>query len=214
MATHTGTIVQQRRMGFFSSVVWSLAAIIMTTVGCAMIVVVYGMSIVDQRSESVLSIVERVAGELPNIAESPIIGEAIGHRLPDYRDQLDVDVTFTEVQGRDKYMAPLLKIHNRGDRTIGFMAVRLLIRDGEGRLVDEMDRFAAFPVAGLDDDLPGPILPGETRSLVTGWIGRGTGLEADIEISDIRVQGSAALPRATQTLHAVIPDAIVTPELN
>lgn len=194
MSGHSGMIVQ-KRMSFLASCVWAVASILITGIVSVAGISLYGLRIIDQRVGNALQLVPAVLEGLDNLP--PMLADAIDQRRqPDYREQLAVDVAFSPA-GSNEDSQPLLTVENNGDKTVGFLAVRVVVRDPRGRIVHEGTTNVATPVAVEGyREMPGPILPGAKRQITTGWVAGSEGLSAEIEITDVFV-GPASRPQSS-----------------
>jgi len=176
-------------MSFLSSLVWGICSVIMVTVICASALVFYSLAIVDTKADSVVELVEDlIGGDIPGIAKSvPILADALNNeRRLEYVDDLDISVRLDEHPQRHDLMQAVVSVANEGQEQVSLLCMRVVITDGKGRIVDEDTECIATPIP-LDDNMPGPLLPGYTRRLTVGTFKSIEDPSAEYEISEIRV---------------------------
>ncbi len=201
---HTGHQIVKKPRSTLSTAAFGLSAFTVTVVVCATSIILYGLYIVDRKSDSLVDLLESSIVSLPEVTEAlpPAISDVLNdRRAPDYAEQLDVSVQLAEVDSRKGVTQPVIEVHNRGNRLVTLLSMRVVILDEDGRPAVESNEWAATPFAA-DDDWRGPLMPGSTRTLSGGYyrLGDGRKIPADrvsVEITDIRVwDGEKAAPPA------------------
>lgn len=203
MSGHNGMIVQ-KRMSFLASLVWGLAAILITALLSGTTVAIYALRVVDHKSDGALAFAQQIVGELPEIAESlpPFLADTFDHRrAPEYTKQVHISVALEPDRDHPTRVRPVLHVDNRGDRTIAMLAVRLVMEDEQGMVTQSIE-YPATPVAFNVDhgrDLPGPIMPGGTCTFATRSLRlqRNDSLKARVEVTDLRLWEGDLQPRTT-----------------
>jgi hypothetical protein len=191
---HTGHQIVKKPRSALSTAAFGLSAFTVTVVVCATSIILYGLYIVDRKSDGLVDLLESSIVSLPEVAEAlpPAISDVLrDRRAPDYAEQLDVSVRLAEVAGREGVTQPVIEVQNRGHRLVTLLSMRIVILDEDGRPAVESNEWAATPFAA-DDDWRGPLMPGSTRKLSGGYyrLGDGRGIPGDrvsVEITDIRV---------------------------
>ena len=104
--------------------------------------------------------------------------------------ELEIESRLVRRSGRGG-IAAQIEVTNGGEDLVTLLSVHVTASDGSGRLISEWNEWIATPVA-LDDDLRGPLMPGSTRTLLTGRFHHldglpVEGLEVAVEITDVRI---------------------------
>lgn len=183
-----GTTVVQKRMGFLSVAVMSISGILITVIACASGVAIYGLRIVDRKTDSALSFVQELARQLPEIQKSlpPVLADAINdERQPDYLPNLAVSVRMIEPSSRG-WDQGVVEVTNKGDKIVSMLSLRVIGLNENGDPVIEENTWAATPIQA-DNDWRGPILPNETRRFPVHFYSRNTLKNAKCEVTDIRI---------------------------
>ena len=182
-------VVVHKRMSFLASLVWGLCSVIMVTVVCATGIVFYGLTVVDSSSQNALDFVEDLFDDLPAVVKAiPILDDALSNeRRFDYVDDLDIKLDFTEHPNYEGRMKAVVTVTNNGEELVSWLAVRVVVKDGEGNILDEDQAFVATPLPFLDDEVPGPLSPGSTRQVTTSTFKEVANPSADYEITELRV---------------------------
>ena len=185
-----GTTVVRKRMSFLSVLVLSVTAIIVTIILSASGIAIYGLGILDAKTDSLTGLVGEAVRSLPEIRKAlpPALSDAINdERRPGYRDQLDVSVRLVGAD-RNGYRRTVVEVTNRGDELVSLLSMRVVGLDGDGDPVFERNTLVATPIQ-IDDDWRGPLLPHETRRFSIRHSSRryGVPVEVTYEITDVRV---------------------------
>ncbi|MCA9244951.1 MAG: hypothetical protein KDA32_13415 [Phycisphaerales bacterium] len=199
-----GPSVVVRKGGFFSALVTGFFGFLITVVLAVTILGVAAMWVFDSRVTQLFGFAETAVRGLAGWRETfpPALVDALDDRpANDYWSNVDVGFEFVQDERRPR-MA--VTIQNHGAETISLLTLQVLLRDEAGVPVHDFMLPVATPLP-LDDDLPGPILPGSTRTLVVP-VYRAAALRAEAEPSMLRVQKrqapavaeSSALPPATE----------------
>ncbi len=133
----------------------------------------------------------RVVGsidDLPSIVKKvPMLRDALSsERRIDYIDELDIKIDFTDHPYYDDHMRAIATITNGGEELVSWLSIRVVVSDDVGNVLDEDSAMVATPVA-LDDDFPGPLVPGRTRRFTICTFKRSDHPSAQFEITDLRV---------------------------
>ncbi|MBN2563744.1 MAG: hypothetical protein JXQ75_22735 [Phycisphaerae bacterium] len=205
-----GTTVVRKRLSFPSVLVISLAGIVMTTILSASAIAVYGIRLVDKKSDSVIGLVEQAARRLPELQKAlpPALADALNdERRPDYIENLDVSVHFGAADPRCGYPRAVVEVENSGDEVVSLLSLRIVGLDENGDPVFERNTWAATPLQ-IEDEWRGPLLPHETRRFPVHWWRGGKAADLSYEITDIRVwQSHEAEPSTDASTAIEIADA-------
>ncbi|MCH7813853.1 MAG: hypothetical protein IID40_07510 [Planctomycetes bacterium] len=208
----------QTRMSPFTAGALGFTAIVVSCIGTAAAVALYGLNIVNNKVDQVLGLADHTVGGIPAIIESVTAGvpelldslpavfsDALhDRRAPDYVHNLDIKAEL-RVTGRDGRWSPVLTITNNGDQMVSLMCVRVAVLDESGAPRREWTEVVATPLA-FDHDWRGPLMPRATRYIVLhDW----PGLDAEhartwqpvVEVSELRLwtpQADTQLARASQ----------------
>ena len=181
----------ERRMSPLTALFMGISLVLTTAVASGAAVILYGLRIIDHRSEGVVGLVQHVFDGVPELAASlpPVLSDLLhDRRAPEYVSQLDVDVAF--VRDEDGDVRPVLTIENKGTEMVSLLAVRVAALSASGTPLGEWTEIVATPLA-VDDEWRGPLLPGSTRHvMLSGWLGESVDpaeLTGTVEIADIRV---------------------------
>ncbi len=181
-------VVVNKRMSFWSSMVWGVCSIVIVAVVCVSGIVFYGMRMIEHSGGNVFDLIEQGAKDLPAAIEAvPALQDVVSNqRRLAYADALDVSIRFEDHPGGDNYIRPVVTVCNTGHELVSVMGLRVVVSDAKGRIVLTDNEYLATPVA-LGDDLPGPLAPGATRRVPLGWFQRVTEPSAEFEIPELRV---------------------------
>jgi len=156
-------------------------------------IVLYGMRVIDKRSDAIFGIVESTVSNLPDIMEQ--FPKALGELLQDrrafeYAPNIEVVAKFLFDEKRDR-VRPSLVITNKGTEIVSLMAVRIAALNAQKDAVAEWTETVATPI-GIADEWRGPLAPGATRYVVLhsdGSVPRAdvATLTASIEVSELRI---------------------------
>ena len=128
----------KRRMSVFTATALGISAIVITCVVSASSIAVYGMYVIDRKTDTLLGAVETLVDELPALraALPPALADAINdERRPDYRDQLQIEVDVQRDTGHSRRATTSISVVNQGDRVISTLALRLVLLDQQGKPV-------------------------------------------------------------------------------
>ncbi len=196
--------VVHKRRSFMATLAMGASAIaVMVTLSLAAIFI-YGMNIVDRKSDNLIGFAEQVVRQVPQLREwlPPVLKDAISdERSVSYQSDLDVTVKVVRGQPGRATIQPVVVVKNNGDRVVSFLSMRIVILDPDGIPLAEMNEWAATPIAG-DSSWRGPIFPGakrffsagsvylsDRRRLVTDAPGglRLEGISGEVEITELRL---------------------------
>ncbi len=211
----SGTTIVRKRISFLAALVLSLAAIIVTTVLSASGIAVYALSVVDQKTDGVVGLVETVIHGLPDLTEAlpPALADALNdERNLAYAANLDVSVRLvdSEKYGRRARRA-IVEVENLGDRAVTLMSMQLVGLDKDDDPVMEQPTWAATPIQVDEGDWRGPLLPHSTRRFAVWCYGAEEAVEMTHEITEIRVWNEKSSPELPQ-LAPQLPEKASEPE--
>ena len=195
---NAGTTIVRKRISFLAALVLSLSAIIVTTVLSASAIAIYGLKIVDQKTDGVIGLVETVIHGLPDLAEA--LPPALADALNDERDlayaaNLDVSVRLTDSDRNRRHgRRAIVKVENIGDRAVSLLSMRLIGLDEHADPVVECHTWAATPIQVDDDEWRGPLLPHSTRRFAVWCYGGDEAVDMTYEITEIRVWSEKPAP--------------------
>ncbi|MCZ6654490.1 MAG: hypothetical protein O7D91_15855 [Planctomycetota bacterium] len=170
-------MVVHKKMSFLASLVWGTCSVIIVTVVCSSGVVFYGLHIVEKSIDDLPSIVKKV----------PMLRDALSsERRIDYIDDLDIEIDFTDHPYYEDRMRAVVTITNGGQELVSWLSIRVVVSDDKGNVLDEDVEMIATPLA-LDDDFPGPLVPGRTRRFTICTFKRSDHPSAQYEVTDLRV---------------------------
>ncbi len=170
-------MVVNKKMSFLASLVWGTCSVIIVAVVCASSVAFYCLHIVEKSIDDLPSIVKKV----------PMLRDALSsERRIDYINDLDIKIDFTDHPDYEDYMRAVATITNGGQELVSWLSIRVVVSDDLGNVLDEDVEMIATPVA-LDDELPGPLVPGRTRRFTICTFKRSDHPSAQYEVTDLRV---------------------------
>jgi len=203
MYKEDGTTVVRKRLSCVSVLILSLTAIIVTVVVSASGIAVYALTVVDQKTDTLVGLVGEAARALPELREAlpPALADALDdERSPEYVHQLEVAV---RAGGADRYgrQRCLIEVENTGDKVVSLLSMRIVGLDDDGDVVYERNTWAATPIQ-IEDEWRGPLLPHETRRFSVWSCREGAASEITHEITDVRVWAGRAASRADEPIEA------------
>ncbi|MCH7632475.1 MAG: hypothetical protein IIB59_04615 [Planctomycetes bacterium] len=174
--------------------IFGVAAVVVTTAGAT---VLYGLSILDNKSSAIISFAGDTIEGLPELiaALPPALADVLNdRRAPEYASSLDVGVRFVSDR-KTGSIRPVITVENKGDEVVSMLALRVAAMDRDGIPIRDWTAVVATPIA-IDDEWEdgwrGPLMPGATRRVVLRrW--KSPSLDSSdvvtgaIEISDVRV---------------------------
>ncbi len=83
-------------------------------------------------------------------------------------------------------MRAVATITNGGQELVSWLSIRVVVTDDMGNILDADVQTIATPVA-IDDNFPGPLLPGGTRPFTICTFKRTDHPSAQFEVTDLRV---------------------------
>ncbi len=183
-----GTTVVQKRMSFISVTVMCVSGVLITVIACASGLAIYGLRIVDRKTDSAFGLIHEAVRQLPELQKSlpPALADAINdERRPDYIEQLDVNVRIMKTDSRGLGQA-VVEVVNKGDEVVSLLSLRVLGMNEDGDPIVEENSWAATPLQ-MDRDWRGPIMPNETRRFPVRFYCREKLDSAKYEITEVRV---------------------------
>jgi hypothetical protein len=203
MYKEDGTTVVRKRLSCFSVLILSLTAIIITVVVTASGIAVYALSVVDEKTDSLVGLVGEAARALPELREAlpPALADALDdERSPEYVDQLEVAV---RAGGEDRWgrQRCLIEVENTGDKVVSLLSMRVVGLDDDGDMVYERNTWAATPIQ-IEDEWRGPLLPHETRRFSVWSCREGVASKITHEITDVRIWSGRPALQADEPIEA------------
>jgi len=194
-----GPSVIVNKGGFFSSLAKGFFGLLTVTVICVTVVGLYGVRTADQQISRVISIVNNGVPAVLEVARGwqealpPALKDALNDRRAfDYCSQLDVRTSVRDVQRHEhqRLVAVAMDITNRGDEVVSLLGLHLLI-EGEGVHTYDRTVYAATPLA-IEDEWRGPLLPGQTRRVVTKAYAVQGEPEVKVDVVELRLWNGPA----------------------
>jgi len=189
MFHENGTTVVHKRMSFLSIAIVSLSAIIVVTVLSASGIAIYGLRLVDKKTDGLIGLLTESAKVLPELREAlpPALTDAIDdERRPGYREHLRVLVRLTDDEQYRRRARAIVSVENTGDEIVSLLSMRLVALDEDGEPIGERATWAATPLQ-VENEWRGPILPGEIRRFTVWCCSADDAATISHEITDIRV---------------------------
>lgn len=208
MFTDPNTPVVRKRMSFLSVAAISLTAVCIAFIFSGTGVVLYGMRLLDKKTDSLTGMLSQVAANLPELREAlpPALADAIDdERLPEYREQLNVTARLSKTDNRRGYGRAIVSVENKGDRVVSLLSLRLVGLDETGEPIAEQQTWAATPLQ-LDCEWRGPLQPHEARLFPVHWYRSTPPSEVGVEVTDIRVWRGPSGSSASQTESSLATD--------
>ena len=170
--------------------IFGVAAVVVTTAGAT---VLYGLSILDNKSSAIISFAGDTIEGLPELiaALPPALADVLNdRRAPEYASSLDVGVRFVSDR-KTGSIRPVITVKNKGDEVVSMLALGVAAMDRDGIPIRDWTAVVATPIA-IDNDWRGPLMPGATRHVVLRrWkspsLDSSDVVSGAIEISDVRV---------------------------
>ena len=185
-----------KRHTFLSALAMGLSAIIIAFIISCTVVIIYGMNFAGDKSEEVVSLVEKAIRGLPNLQESlpPVLADMLNdRRQPDYAAQLDITANTILLPADKGTVKTTIEIANNGSEIVSYLSLRVVVLTSQNEIITESNEFGATPIAA-DHDWRGPLMPGSKRYFVTSHkalpVFSADQLKTEVEITDIRVWNS------------------------
>jgi len=195
MYNDNGVTVVRKRVSFPAATAIGVTAIIVTAIVSASGIALYGIRVVDKKSDGILRMVSDTVKSLPDLQKAlpPVLADAIDDvRRPDYIKNMSVSVRPSAVGSARGCYRATVEVENCGDQTVSYLSMRIVGLDETGDPVAERCTWAATPVQ-IEDEWRGPLLPHETRRFPVYWWGGEEPVELTYEITDIRIWREKAL---------------------
>ena len=202
MYNQTQPVIQKPRFAL-STLALGFIAIVITCVLAGATVTVYGVHVIDQKSDSLLESATLAIKGAPEFLKSlpaPIKDILNDRRAPEYAKQLQIEIELSASGNRKDVVTPIVRIANRGSEMVSLLSLRVVLLNADGIPVAERSEWAATPLAA-EDNWRGPILAGATRVFPAGMVflrqGGADDCKAVVEVTDVRVwDGSAGETQA------------------
>jgi hypothetical protein len=213
-----GPIINKRR-SFLSTLALGVSAVVITVILTGGAVAMYGLNILDRKSDNVFDLARAGVDNLPEFVESlpPMLADVVNHeRDPDYAANIEVSARLARSDRGPGYVRPIVEVKNLGDEVVSLLSMRIAVMNEDGEPIAECNEFAATPVA-IEDDWRGPLLPhAKPRTFRAGHFFNidddidTSALKVECEITDVRVwkrpTGKAPVPAEETTIAGpVIP---------
>ena len=154
-----------KRMSVFTAIALGLSAVAITCIVSGSVIILYGMRIVDKKSDTLVGAARVLVEELPALraALPPALADAVNdERRPDYRDCLKIEVGVKSDPTRPDRAETSISVGNEGDQVISMLALRVVVLDENSRPMSATTEYVATPLA-IDNDWRGPLMPGSKR---------------------------------------------------
>ena len=185
-----------KRHTFLSALAMGLSAIIIAFIVSCTVVIVYGMNFAGEKSEEIVTLVEKAISGLPELQESlpPALADMLNdHRQPDYAAQLDITAKTTLLPNDQGTVKTTVEIVNNGKEVVSLLSMRVVVLTSQGDIITESNEWGATPIAA-DHDWRGPLMPGSRRYFVASHrrlpVFSTDELKTEVEITDIRIWNS------------------------
>lgn len=188
-------VIHNHQRSFLSTLALGLCSIVIALIVGATLLGLYGIRLVDHKSEQVLGTVDQLVTGLPELQEKlpPLIGDLFqDERRIDYLDHIEIESRLVRGVRRDQPgLRSQIEVKNTGDEMVTLLTLHLSAFDEDGELIEEWNEWVATPVA-LENELRGPLLPGSTRTVRTGHLRFRERVILDairvhVEVTDVRV---------------------------
>lgn len=201
-----GTMVVRKRLSFLSVLALSSAAVITTAIVSASGIAIYGLSVIDDKSEDVVAFLGDAVRGLPELRKSlpPALADAWNdERQPDYLEMLTISVRATGEDHRGRSRA-VVEVANNGREVVSLLSMRIVGLDEDQDAIFERNTWVATPLQ-IEDEWRGPLLPGETRRIpIRLWRGSDSLASFSHEVTDIRIWLG---PAETESMDTAVADS-------
>lgn len=178
-----------RKRSFWSQAALGISLVMITLTISGTIILLYGMYIVNDKTDNMVGIVQSAFKSLPEVRKSlpPVLADVLNDRRRiDYRRSIEVNAKSVAARGDDA-MEIHVAVTNKGDALVSLLAFRLSAFDENGNFLFSRHVYGVTPFAA-DEDWPGPLMPGACRHLSAGPFRMGRqAVRVETEISDLRV---------------------------
>lgn len=185
-----------KRHTFLSALAMGISAVIIAFIVSCTVVIIYGMNFAGDKSEEVVSLVEKAIRGLPKLQESlpPVLADILNdRRQPDYRTQIEISANTTLLPADNGTVKTTIEIVNKGSEVVSLLSLRVVVLTSRNEIITESNEWAATPIAA-DHDWRGPLMPGSRRYFVTSRralpVFSADELKTEVEITDIRIWNS------------------------
>ena len=200
-----------RRMSPFTAMFLGLAATVIAMIAAVACVGLYALNVIDDKADAVLDLAEGTIENAPQLvsAIAPAVNELFGDRVPEYASSLTTSVTLV-ADPRQGTLRPAVTITNTGTEVVTMLGLRVAALNAQGVAVSDWSDAVATPLA--IDNLPGPLMPKETRHIILRrWSDlkpeAGLNLNPVVELTEIRLwRPEAAAKPAADTAVATVGD--------
>jgi hypothetical protein len=196
-----GATVVRKRMSFLTALVCSVAGVTIALILSITGITVYGMSLIDKKTDNLAGLIEETVKALPAVRESlpPSLADAFNdERHPEYLQNLVISSKLVEEQGAQRWPRSrvVVEVQNNGNEAVTLLSLRLVGLDANGDPVREWHTWAATPLQ-LEDEWRGPLLPHETRRFAVWCKSSEQPVKVTHEVSEVRLWVKDASKTAT-----------------
>jgi len=205
-----------KKGGFLTALVKGIFGTIIVTIVCGTALGLYGLNVCDRYfsnfTDTLLDTFPEWQKALP-----PVATDALNmSREPEYVEQLGLTTEIRRSPEDSERGIVVLAVTNKGDETVSWLTVRVVIEDESDRPFCELPFNVATPWAFECNDSRGPLLPGSTREVARRLYDIGENPEMRIEVADVQVwKGPAcvALQPPVAAAAPALPVAAAAPAL-
>ena len=189
---HNPTVVYKRR-GFLSTLALGATVVAVTVIVSGATVLMFGMRIVDEKSDDVVELLENIVREVPQLRESlpPVLVDCINdRRMPEYVRDLNISLEMVPMTDGTGRVRPTIEVTNKGNEMVSLLTLRVVAaRDGD--VIHEWNEWVATPIA-TEGGWRGPLMPEGVRKIATIPLPptdllEDDAVEASLEVTDVRV---------------------------
>ena len=147
MTTHGYPQHVHKKRSFLSTLAWGFSVILITVIMCGTLIGMYGMNIVDRKTDTLTGFVQETVRSLPDMVDSlpPVVADVLDdRRMPGYAETIDVSVRLVPV-GRRDLVRPVIEVNNRGGEMVSLLSMRVVVFDENDDPVGEMNEWGPRP---------------------------------------------------------------------
>jgi hypothetical protein len=142
--------ISYRKHTFFSALAMGLSALGIALIICCTGVIIYGMHFAGERSEEIVSLVEKAVKGLPDLQESlpPVFADFLNdRRQPDYSTQLEISAKTILLPDQEGMVRTTVEVANNGEEVVSLLSLRVVVLTGDDEILTESNEWAATPFA-------------------------------------------------------------------
>jgi hypothetical protein len=185
--------ISYRKHTFLSALAMGLSALGIAFIISCTVVIIYGMHFAGERSEEIVSLVEKAVKGLPDLQESlpPVLADFLNdRRQPDYSSQLKISAKTILLPDQEGMVRTTIEVANNGEEVVSLLSLRVVVLTGNDEILTESNEWAATPFAA-ERNWRGPLMPGSRRYFTSSRSGlpvfSSSDVKTEVEITDIRV---------------------------